>query len=68
MKRNADRSPGRSRKTANLPVAWRESEYAALRADHADTYDDRVSENIFSIEDERAEVDSIVHRMMRDAN
>ena len=64
MKRNAIRS----RKSPQLPIAWREAEYAALRANAADTYDDRVSENIFDIEDERAEVDIIVHGMIHDAN
>jgi len=58
----------RSRKSAQLPTAWRTAEYAALRADAADTGDDRVSENIYDFEDERAEVDIIVHGMMRDAN
>jgi len=58
----------RSRKSPPFPIAWREAEYAALRADAADTGDDRVSENIFDVEDERAEVDIIVHGMMRDAN
>ncbi len=64
MKHNAIRS----RKISKLPIAWRESEYAALRANAADSYDDRVSENIFDVEDERAEVDIIVHGMMHDAN
>jgi hypothetical protein len=64
MKRNAIRS----HKSTQLPIAWREAEYAALRANAADTCDDRVSENIFDAEDERAEVDIIVHGMMRDAN
>ncbi|OFW16445.1 MAG: hypothetical protein A3H27_02045 [Acidobacteria bacterium RIFCSPLOWO2_02_FULL_59_13] len=64
MKHNAIRS----RKSPQLPIAWREAEYAALRANAADTYDDRVSENIFDIEDERAEVDIIVHGMIHDAN
>ena len=62
------RSAHRSRKSPQLPVAWREAEYAALRSNAADSYDDRVSENIFDIEDERAEVDSIVQRMMHDLN
>ena len=62
------RSAHRSRKSPQLPVAWREAEYAALRANAADTCDDRVSEDIFDIEDERAEVDSIVQRMMHDLN
>ena len=64
MKRNASRSS----KSSKLPIAWRESEYAALRANAADSYDDRVSENIFSSEDERAEIDNIVHGIMHDAN
>ena len=64
MKRNAFRG----RKLPELPIAWREAEYAALRANAADTCEDRVSENIFEAEDERAEVDIIVHRMIHDAN
>jgi hypothetical protein len=64
MKRNAYRS----RKSSELPIAWREAEYAALRANAADTCDDRVSDNIFDVEDERAEVDIIVHAMMHGAN
>lgn len=64
MKRNESRS----HKSSKLPIAWRAAEYAALRANAADSYDDRVSENIFDVEDERAEVDIIVHGMMRDAN
>ena len=63
MKRNASRSS----KSSKLPIAWRESEYAALRANAADSYDDRVSENMFNSEDERAEVDIIIHGMMHDA-
>jgi hypothetical protein len=59
MKRAAIRRP----KSPELPVAWREAEYAALRANAADTCDDRVSEDIFDVEDEHAEVDIIVHRM-----
>jgi hypothetical protein len=58
----------RSRKTAEPPIAWREAEYAALRAIAADTCDDRVSEEIYDIEDERAEVDIIVHRMNHSPN
>jgi len=66
MKRNASRS----HKLPKLPITWtwRDAEYAALRADAADSCDDRVSENFFNSEDERAEVDIIVHGMMRDAN
>ncbi len=64
MKHNALRS----RYPSKLPIAWREAEYAALRANAADTCDDRVSENIFDIEDERAEVDNISYRIARDEN
>lgn len=55
-------------KSLELPVAWCEAEYAALRAEAGDACDDRVSENIFDVEDERAEVDIIVHGMIRGAN
>ena len=55
MKHNAIRA----QKFAELPLAWREAEYAALRANAADSCDDRVSENIFDAEDEREEVDNI---------
>jgi len=64
MKRNVIRS----RKSNQLPIAWRDAEYAASRANDADTCDDRVSENIFDIEDERAEVDLIVLGMHHDLN
>lgn len=62
------RSTYSSRKSPNLPVAWRETEYAAARTRSAETFDDRVSDDIFDIEDERAEVDMIVHRMAHDAS
>lgn len=64
MKHNAIRS----RKSPELPIAWRKAEYAALRINAADTCDDRVSDNIFDAEDERAEVDLIVDRMNHGAN
>lgn len=57
----------RGRKFPELPIAWREAEYAALRTNAADTCDDRVSEDIFDVEDERAEVENIVHRMIHGA-
>lgn len=62
------RAAGHRHKPTGLPVAWREAEYAALRANAADTCDDRVSEDIFDAEDERAEVEIIVHKMDHDAN
>ena len=64
MKRNVHPSP----KNARLPLAWREAEYAALRADAADRYDDRVSENMFDAEDVRAEIDCVAHGMNHGAN
>jgi len=62
------RSTFRGRKLPERPIAWCEVEYAALRAEAGDACDDRVSENIFDVEDERAEVDIIVHGMIRGAN
>lgn len=58
----------RRRKVPEHPIAWREAEYAALRANAADTCDERVSENIFDAEDEHVEVDIIVQRMIHGAN
>lgn len=63
MKRAVSRPP----KLPKLPIAWREAEDAALQANAADTCDDRVSEDIFDAEDERAEVDIVVHRIDDDA-
>jgi len=54
----------RSNKPFKLPIAWRAAEYAALRTNAADSCDDRVSENIFDDEGERAEVELIVDRLM----
>jgi hypothetical protein len=62
------RSAFRSRKLPEPPIAWREAEYAALRTNAADTCNDRVSENIFDVEDERVEVDIIVRGMIHGAN
>jgi hypothetical protein len=64
MKQSAHLRP----KSSALPIAWREAEYAALRANAKDTCDDRVSESIFDVEDERAEVDIIVHALMHGAD
>jgi len=49
-------------------MAWREAEYDALKASATDTFDDRVSEDIFDSEDERAEIELIVHGMIRSEN
>lgn len=56
------RAAVRRRKSAVIPLAWQQAEYAALRAIAADTCDDRVSEEIFDFEDEHAEIDLIVPR------
>jgi hypothetical protein len=63
MKRIAVRRP----KSTGLPIAWRDAEYAALRANAADTCDDRVSEEIFDAEDEWTEVGVILHRLNHNA-
>ncbi len=60
-------NPIHRRKPIEVPVAWREAEYAALKANAADTCDDRVSEEIFDVDDERAEVDIIVHGINHDS-
>ena len=57
MKRIAARSP----QTRELACAWREAEHAAFEDDVADQCDDRVSENIFDIDDEHDEVEGILH-------
>lgn len=56
------------RKPTALPIAWREAEYAALRLIAADTCDDRVGEDMFDINDDRAEVDSMCHQRLHDAH
>jgi hypothetical protein len=63
MKHSAASRP----KPLAIPIAWHIAENAALRANTADTCDDRVTEEIFDVDDERAEVDIIVHGMQRDA-
>ena len=62
------RSMNRNHKTSILPLAWREDEYAAMLAKSEAAFDDRVSEDIFDFDDERAEVDVIVQRMNHDSN
>jgi hypothetical protein len=58
MKRSAIRHP----EGPVLTVAWSEAQYAELSFKGADKFDDRVSEDIFDIEDERVEVDAITHQ------
>jgi hypothetical protein len=62
------RSAFHGHKLPERPIVWHEAGYAALRANAADTCDDRVSENIFDVEDERAEVNIIVHGITHGAN
>jgi hypothetical protein len=50
-------------KSRDIPCAWRDAEYAALRADAADRCDDRLSMSMYDAADEREEVDVIVHDM-----
>jgi hypothetical protein len=53
----------RTRQLVARSIPWDEAEYALLRANAADTCDDRVSDDIFDVEDEHAEVDMIVRGM-----
>lgn len=52
---------------SGIPIAWRAAEYAARRINAKDTCDDRVSENIFDVEDEWTAVDSLVARQSHDS-
>lgn len=56
----------RRRRSTGLPIAWQEAEYVALQANANDKCDDRVSDDIFDVDDERAEVSSIMHRIDHD--
>jgi hypothetical protein len=53
----------RRRKPSKPPIAWREAEYAALSDASAESFEDRVSEDMFNAEDERVEIALIVQRM-----
>ena len=66
MLTNMKRTTFPNRKLPKLPIAWSEAEYAAKRASAADTFG--VSEDFFDVEDEHAEVDIIVQRMISGAN
>ena len=55
-------------KSVELPIAWHRAEYAALRANAVDTCDDRVSEDIFDVEGEWAEIELIVHSRTHGSN
>ena len=54
----------RTRQSVARSIPWDEAEYALLRANAADTCDDRVSDDTFDREGEHAEVDMIVRRMI----
>jgi len=60
MKRSAIRHP----EGPVLTVAWSEAQYAELWFKGADKFDDRVSENIFDIEDEWVAIDAITHQFI----
>jgi len=62
------RSMHRNLKTSTLPVAWSEDQYATMLANAAASFEDRVSEDIFDFDDERAEIDVIVQRLHHGAN
>ncbi len=62
------RTAARHRTSPKPPIAWHEDEYAALQANATNRYDDRISEDLFDSEGERREVDSIVQRMIHEAN
>jgi galactose-1-phosphate uridylyltransferase len=57
-----------SQEKREIPSAWLDAEYAALRSDQADSCDDRISQNMFDAEDEREEIDVIVHGMDHEIN
>lgn len=59
MTRNAIRT----RPSAEPPAVWNKAEFAAAWKNITDTCDDRVSEDIFDVEDEHAEVNIIVRGM-----
>ena len=64
MKRDALRS----RKPHELRIEWRDGENTTIGATAEDSFDDRVSEDIFDFEDEHIEVDRIVRAGSRDAH
>ena len=55
-------------RTRNVPVAWSDLDYDALKGDFADNFDDRVSESLVDYEDEREAVEIVVQRMIRSVN
>ncbi len=59
---------GRIPKPRALPVARRKAGYAAPRMNAEDDYDNRVGEYIYDADDERAEVESIMHRLEHESH
>jgi len=59
-----NRIPSDHRTPPQPQATWLDEEYTGLWTNAADTLDDRVSEEIFDAEDERAEIEIIVHGMM----
>ena len=62
------RSTNHNRKTSILPMTRSEDEDATLLRKSADACDDRVSEDIFDVDDEHAEVDIIVQMLNHERN
>ena len=58
----------RSQNLRPPPLAWGDAQYAARKINANNTCGDRVSENIFDVEDEWVEVDKIVRGMIQDGN
>ena len=54
--------------TRKVPVASRDLEYAALCGNFADTFDDRVTEDLVDYDDEREAVEVVAQRMIRTVN
>ena len=57
-----------SSRTGKVPAAWIDLGYAALQGGFADTFDDRVGENLVDYEDEREAVDVVAPGMNRTVN
>lgn len=58
----------RTLRARQLPIAWRDFDYAVLRDDAADTFADRVGEEPLDAEDERRAVEGVLRGMTRDVN
>jgi len=51
-----------------LPIAWRDFDYAVLRHDAADTFADRVGEEPLDAEDDRRAVEGVLRGINRDVS